>query len=1465
METFKEVTVRYGLKLLVALAGCACASPRANSATLYWDGGTNSISATGDGVSAGGSGTWNAALQNWDAGSGSAHASWNSATPDSAVFGGMPGLVTLGVALTAGSVTASAGGYILDISTNAALTASTLAGSGTLAKTGGGTVTLTGSSPFTGALAVYNGMLQLNTGAALASGAGLTLQGGAGTVGGTAYPFKGLTRGGTLYLRDDSGTPGSAQLGGQPLTLNNGTVLWHSGANSDATRLGTVALAGGFNSLGVGPVGPAPDILKIGNLTRANGAAVEFRAVYHRLGTGEAQIQVTNLNGAAVANTNGILGGWAFVAASTSAAEYGGPARDFAKWDPAAAIGSSSNSIVAATPDMANGTSGGTVNSADLAAATAAENWLINSSSTRNTIAADTTVNSLIEEADVVINNGATLTLASGGLICRVNNFWMQTKSGATGFLTSGGNDLYVQTDGGAASSDQLIKAIIKDGPAGAVTFRKSGPGLLKLNQFNTFTGGTVVNQGTLDLQAGSQIGCLRGAVTVNPGAVLQLSAGDATGWGGGAAALTAINLNGGTLNINTTANQTLGSAVITLAGASITGNAGGNLDFFGGGSALNTLPSSVASTISGTPLSPMRQGNTSFTVADGAAPVDLEIFSVLRNSPSGSDSGTLTKAGTGTLRLSATNTLSRPVAVGAGTLLLGPSGSLAANCAVTVASGATLAGYGTINSNVTAAAGSTLAAGEVGAIGTLTLANPGTNALILSGAVLACDLSSTSVTSDLVAVTGSLVLNGANTVAVSLPSGAAPAGTYTLLTYAAKSGAGTLSLFPALHNATLTVGDTAVTLAVGAGGLSANALTWQGDGSANAWDTATSNWFFGASSTAYAEGEAVTFDDTGSASPAVQITSAAVSPGALTVNNAAKNYMIGGGAINGGGALSKAGTGALSLSSTNGFTGPVTVSGGTLEAAAATTGNASAIGGGANAVTVNEGARLLFSGDRTAGYHTGPVTVNGGRITCNGSDLNLAAGATLTFNNSPGTLDGAGLLRRRGSGNKVAVTATGSGSSISITELNLTDSGPNFDVANGASDSDLTVSSTVSGGGTLNKNGAGTLMLSGINTYSGGSELLAGAVSVGAMSGFGSGYIALKNGAAIQYTGTGSETRAGTYWFDNGNAVLNVASPSATLTLWRTAGAHNKLMIKTGGGTLRYGATGDNGGSSAQVDGGVLEAISSANSAFGSVTVNAGGTFRLGTTDGTGSPLSANHQIADAGAVTVNAGGAFSQNGMSETVSVLSLNGGAVIGQGTLTVATNIFAQSGSVAASLGGAANLIKTTSGTLTLSGANTTTGTNQISAGTLFVNGSHTGAGSYTVASNAVLGGTGTVSLASGAVTLQPGSTLAPGAAPGAGGRLTLSALTLGAAATLAVDARGDLVAVTGDAALSDNPVTVADFGAFDPSARYPLLTYGGSVTGTLKLSGDAGKWVLRHDAPSKTFYLANSRGTVLFLL
>ena len=256
-------------------------------------------------------------------------------------------------------------------------------------------------------------------------------------------------------------------------------------------------------------------------------------------------------------------------------------------------------------------------------------------------------------------------------------------------------NALNIDVADGGAATDMLISGIISQ-QGGARSLIKNGDGLLALSSQNTYSGGTIVNAGTLALTGGGGgNGTIRGSVTINTGASLSLNTGDATGYNTGTDQLNEINLNGGNLHVAVTNNQTLGNGVISMTGGTITGVAGSNLDFFQGSSALNSLASATTSTVSGPSLSIRQAGGLTITTADGAADIDLDITSVIAQKNAGEP---LTKAGPGTLRLGGNNTYTGPTNINAGELSV--TGALGVT-AVTVGTGATLSGNGTIGGSV--------------------------------------------------------------------------------------------------------------------------------------------------------------------------------------------------------------------------------------------------------------------------------------------------------------------------------------------------------------------------------------------------------------------------------------------------------------------------------------------------------------------------------------------------------------------------------------------------------------------------------------------------------------------------------------------------------------------------------------------------------------------------------------------
>ena len=424
--------------------------------------------------------------------------------------------------------------------------------------------------------------------------------------------------------------------------------------------------------------------------------------------------------------------------------------------------------------------------------------------------------NNLLTSAGQVIFNSGGFALAGNPLSllwglnnATGNNTWNigTTLAAAQSFISSN-NTLTVSgpvTNAGYALAfdgpGTIAVSTLITGAGGLV---KNGTGTTSLSVQSTYTGGTTINAGILNLSGGGGgSGTIRGTATVNPGGTLQLSAGDAVGYGGGASALTTINLTGGTLNVSSSANETLGSATINLTGGAITGNASGNLDFFGGGSALNSLAATNTATISGVALSPLRQGNTTITVAAGSAAsgIDLDISSVLRTSPSGdATSAVLTKAGNGTLRLSGANTFAKPLTISAGTVLL--TGSLATGCTVTVGAGATLGGTGSVKGPAVVQFGGTLAPGNNG-IGTLTFGSlsAGYTLTLAGNTLMKISKNGGVLTNDQVFTYSPLTRGGTLTV-TNLGTNALAAGdSFKLFNATSLTGTFTNYIFPALTN----------------------------------------------------------------------------------------------------------------------------------------------------------------------------------------------------------------------------------------------------------------------------------------------------------------------------------------------------------------------------------------------------------------------------------------------------------------------------------------------------------------------------------------------------------------------------------------------------------------------------------------------------------------------------------------
>ena len=416
--------------------------------------------------------------------------------------------------------------------------------------------------------------------------------------------------------------------------------------------------------------------------------------------------------------------------------------------------------------------------------------------------------------------------------------------------------------------------------------------------------------------------------------------------------------------------------------------------------------------------------------------------------------------------------------------------------------------------------------------------------------------------------------------------------------------------------------------LLVAASGLPRD-LLWKGDGTANVWDGATSNWLRNAAATVFSTGDRVTFDDTGSLAPVVTVTGTQ-SPTTVEVS-AVGNYTLSGtGAVTSTGALTKSGTGTLTINNTgtnslasvtlnegtitlgnstanySGLgTGKLKFVGGTLNMFSA--GNGTFAGAVANdleivgTVTLNTAPRGAVNGDVTGAgtlnYNTAYVRAEVGGDWANFSGTVNVSGGDFRITNSTNTWP----LAHINLGASVSLYFTSSlsgGATVPIGELNgpftsRLRGGPTsgrattYQIGGLNTDSDFAgIIDEQAAGATvhLTKLGTGTLTLSGASTYTGATTVSAGSLIVAGS--LGATPVTVASGATLLGSGTiggtvtasaGAILSPGTVPFTG--ATMNVGS-GLTLggnTLYfdmssTTTGANDKIVLN--GGTLAMTGT---------------------------------------------------------------------------------------------------------------------------------------------------------------------------------------------------------------------------------------------------------------------------------------------------
>ncbi|MBI5690351.1 MAG: autotransporter-associated beta strand repeat-containing protein [Verrucomicrobia bacterium] len=631
---------------------------------------------------------------------------------------------------------------------------------------------------------------------------------------------------------------------------------------------------------------------------------------------------------------------------------------------------------------------------------------LILGSNTFNSHSGAVTINAGVLESaktDAVgaIHNAAAVTVASGATLrfngnALYNIETIGSLSGAGSVQHTGLANFTFKIDGAASTT---FSGVISDGAQNLNLEKNTGTGTLTLSGANTYDGTTTINAGAINIQNATALGSTTGGTTVASGAALQVQGGIAVGAEALTLSGTGISNTGALRNIS--GNNSFAGNIVLAATSEIQSDAG-------------TL--SLTGTINGNAASRGLRfdgsGNTTVSNSIGA------------------NVSTLTKAGTGTLTLTGSNSYTGATAVQAGTLSFNSIGN--------VSGGASALGAPTTVAN------GTIALGSGANTGTLAYTGPGntTNRVINlagttgGGTIDASGSGALVFTSALTATGGgskTLTLTGSSTAANTL-SGAIVNNSGTNLTSVVKSGSGTWVLSgantytgtTAINGGTLRI-DADNRLGTAPGSATANKLTFDG----GTLET-TANFTLNANRGTTINAGGGTFD---------------VNSGTTLTYN---------GILAGTGTLTKTDSGTLILggSAANTHSGSVDVNAGTLQIAK--TGGASAIGDSA-AVTVASGANLRFSGgsSETIGSLAGGGTV----------DNTSGSAITLTTGGSNASTTFSGVIQN--TGGALGLTKTGTGTlTLSGTSAN-TFTGA-VSVANGTLELGKTGGVNAIGGNTL-------------------------------------------------------------------------------------------------------------------------------------------------------------------------------------------------------------------------------------------------------------------------------------------------------------------------------------------------------------------------------------------------------------
>lgn len=648
-----------------------------------------------------------------------------------------------------------------------------------------------------------------------------------------------------------------------------------------------------------------------------------------------------------------------------------------------------------------------------------------------------------------------------------------------------------------------------------------------------------------------------------------------------------------------------------------------------------------------------------------------------------------LLKAGAGTLTVNTYNDFTGFTAVWGGSLIV--NGSLM-NSTVNVKRLATAGGCGSFGNGMTVENSSRIRVGGEATGDTLRIFR---HLTLLGDVTVAFDLSDDTTgiakTNDIICINGDLNIAGRNAFMITPRDVHLATGPYTLIQYTGTFTGNVNDIeIIGIPGVPYVLEDTGISLVLRVLSVRAPAaIVWTGVPVAD-WDLAKSlNWLNKGVPDWFVGNDTVLFNDTGAPNTTVNLTGT-LPVGKMTVDASVNYTFTGNGMISGNGGVVKSGTGILTITTLNDYTGSTVINKGVLSVAGLKNGGDASACGAANPAAAN-------------------LVLNGGTLSLTGNES--ITNRSITLGEYGGTID----IHTAGYNHRINGQLTGNGRLI--------------------------------------KTGSGVLTLGSANIYSGGTLLKNGTIRLASeeanISGFGTGPVTIEYGTIAMLDNSSSYTdncdwdmiipENGIAWLNldarcsltgslTGSGTLNLYSPFIRSELsgnWSAFTGTINVTTNSDGGTFLLGNAGGLPGASVNLG----DDVSLIYRKTSNVTVDIG-------------------EISGTPSSKLGAGG---EGSSVITWRIGSKNTNAVFNG---IICNDQFKNTGA-------SASIIKTGTGSWTLTGSNTYTGTTTVNAGKLWVNnstGSGTGTGTVTVNNGAILGGSGTIG---GKVIVGAGASLAPG--------------------------------------------------------------------------------------------------------